>query len=203
MFAFADMGFIQVRPLIIPALVAWTVLSLAVGCGGAQSGRAGDAAPPTPQQLYPLAKGNVWSYSVDTGHERVLSISRVVSSAGNQYEVSNNRSPSVKYEVRAEGIYQPAHEAWLLRGPIAVGREWDAASGRTARIRDVDMSMNTQAGTFRRCVRVEETGGADGRKVVTTYCPDVGPVAVHASLVTNVTQMKASVRATLLGYQLN
>lgn len=176
------------------------MLMVLVGCGPAQTPE--DAEPVTVDRLYPLGEGQVWSYNVDTGGDEppTLAISRVVAVEGNRYEVQNNRSDTVRYEVRPEGIYAVATESWLIRNPIEEGREWPAGSGRTARIASTDVRIDTAAGTFEHCVRVEEGGGRDGRRIVTIYCPDVGPVVVESSMDAQITGRTATVRAELLGY---
>lgn len=176
----------------------WIVVLAA--CGSTQSPE--DAEPVTVDRLYPLAAGQVWSYNVDTGGDEppTLAISRVVAVEGNRFEIQNNRSDSVRYEVRPEGIFAVATESWLIRNPIEEGREWPAGSGRTARIAAMGLRIETDAGTFERCVRVEEGGGRDGRRIATVYCPDVGPVIVESSMDAQITGRTATVRAELLGY---
>ena len=175
-------------------------LLLLLACGATQSSQ--DTEPLTVNRLYPLAEGQVWSYNVETGGDEppTLAISRVVAVDGNRFEIQNNRSDAVRYEVRPEGIYAVATESWLIRNPIEEGREWPAGSGRTARIASVDVALDTAAGHFDRCVRVEEGGGRDGRRIVTIYCPDVGPVVVESSMDAQITGRTATVRAELLGY---
>ena len=174
--------------------------SMLAGCGSTQTPE--DSEPLTVNRLYPLAEGQVWSYNVETGGDEppTLAISRVVAVDGNRYEIQNNRSDAVRYEVRPEGIYAVATESWLIRNPIEEGREWPAGSGRTARIASIDVALDTAAGHFDRCVRVEEGGGRDGRRIVTIYCPDVGPVVVESSMDAQITGRTATVRAELLGY---
>lgn len=176
------------------------VLLLLGACGSTQTPTSTE--PVTVNRLYPLAEGQVWSYNVDTGGDEppTLAISRVVGVEGNRYEIQNNRSDTVRYEVRPEGIYAVATESWLIRDPIEEGREWPAGSGRTARIASTDVEVDTAAGRFESCVRVEEGGGRDGRRIMTIYCPDVGPVVVESSMDAQITGRTATVRAELLGY---
>lgn len=179
------------------------MLLLAVGCGGGSppaTTRVDD--PLAPARLYPLGRGFVWSYDVDTGTElSTLAISRVVRAEGDRFDVSSGGDP-IAYERRPEGIFRPNDQVWLLKGPIRVGAEWTAAGGRQARVTSVSERLSTPAGDFSGCVEVRETGGADGREVATTYCPDVGPVMVDASMRSELTGATARVVARLRGYSL-
>ncbi len=176
------------------------VLLLLVGCGGPSTPAARE--PLTARRLYPLQRGLVWSYNVDTGlgEPPTLAISQVVTAEGDRFEVQNNRSEAVVYERRPEGIYRPASGTWLLRDPIEVGAHWEAPGGRTARITSVDERVATPSQQFDECVRVEEVGGEDGRVIATVYCPDVGPVLVESRMRAALTGRDATVRALLLGY---
>ncbi len=175
-------------------------LLVLTACGGAPS--AGPREPVTAARLYPLGPGLVWSYNVDTGlgEPPTLAISQVVGAEGERFEVQNNRSDVVVYERRPEGIWRVASETWLLRNPIEVGAQWDGPGGRTARITSIDEAVETSNQRFEHCVRVEEAGGADGRRIATVYCPDVGPVLVESEMRTQLSGRDATVRAVLLGY---
>ncbi|MEM9075133.1 MAG: hypothetical protein AAGE52_41935 [Myxococcota bacterium] len=185
--------------LSLPLLSA--VIALALGCGSAATGPT-TSEPLTPDRLYPLEQGLVWSYNVDTGDDTppTLAISQIVGAEGNRFEVQNNRSEVVVYERRPEGIWRVATETYLLRTPIEEGAEWAGPSGRTMRIAAMNERVETTSQTFEGCVRVEEGGGADRRTIVTVYCPDVGPVMVESSMQAQLTGRNAAVRAVLLGY---
>lgn len=178
-----------------------TLAGLVFGCGGAQ--RPVDRGPVTPDRLYPMSAGSVWTYDVATGvGPDVLAISRVVAVRGATVEIRNDGGQSLTYERRAEGIFEPASSTWLLRGPITVGTHWDAGGGRTARITATDEAVETVAGSFTSCVRVEETGGGDGRLIATVYCPDVGPVVIESRMTAQLTGMEAAVRGALRAFAL-
>ncbi|MCA9616424.1 MAG: hypothetical protein H6722_28465 [Sandaracinus sp.] len=174
---------------------------LLLACGGAQ--RPVDRGPVTSERLYPMSEGSVWTYDVATGvGPDVLAISRVVAIRGTSVEIRNDGGQSLTYERRAEGIFEPASSSWLLHDPIEVGATWDAGAGRTARISATDERVDVMAGVFESCVRVEETGGEDGRLIATVYCPDVGPVIIESRMTAQLTGMEASVRGTLRAFAL-
>jgi hypothetical protein len=179
---------------------------LITACGGSTTGVSGPQLDPLdPANLYPLATGNVWAYDIDTGLEDdlpVLGQTRVVAQEGDRFEVSNNRSDPVIYEVRPEGIYRSQNGSWLLRAPIRLGAEWQAPLGATAHVTSITEEVDTPAGHFDDCVRVEETGGPSGRETATVYCPGVGPVYLEAVMESRLTRQSVRVVVRLRGYML-
>ena len=101
--------------------------------------------------------------------------------------------------ITADGIQYVAG-GWVLRAPVAEGAEWEAMGGRTARVTDLDATVEVFAGTYEHCVTIEETGGEDGRVVRTTYCPQVGPVVISSSMDTELTMRSVSTEARLRSY---
>jgi len=148
------------------------------------------AEPTTARGLYPMAAGYIWTYDIDTGTGMSsLGITRVVDVQGNTVGIAADGSEAHTYELRAEGIYQPATQTWLLRDPIAVGQEWPSTHGRTARIESTTETVDVTDGHYDDCVLVLEEGGDAGLHVRTTYCMGVGPVIVESrqELVTSMT----------------
>lgn len=174
-------------------------LALVSGCGAGQSGATTPSDEPvTPQRLYPLADGHVWSYDVDTGTGMsTLAIARVTRRQDGRFDVNTGSEPNT-YEVTPEGIKRSSG-AWLLRGPIEVHASWDLGGGRRAEITSVDASAETPAGNFAHCVEVSETG-AVGAHIRTVYCPDIGPVLVESSMQMLVARENVRVIARLRGH---
>lgn len=176
------------------------LILLALACGGAQ--RPGPVEL-TPDALYPMSAGSVWSYNVDTGEEPdALAISRVISVRGNVVEIRNDGGTSQSFERRPEGIFQRGPDRWLLRAPIMVGARWDGRGGGVVEITSTTEEVESPAGIFVGCVRVEERGGDDNREITTVYCPGVGPVLLEVTMTAELTGMQAAVRATLLAFAL-
>lgn len=172
------------------------LLTVGLGCGGAQH-PATAPEPVTARALYPLELGRAWSFdAVARDGTSVLAVSRVVSVDGAVSEVVTGQE-SLFYEVRPDGIYRKARDAYLLRDPIALGASWPAGGGQTATIRQVGLGVDTPTGKFERCVEVEEAGAPSGLRVLTVYCPDVGPARVEASMEVRGQQLLE--RATLRG----
>lgn len=169
-------------------LVTFCSLALA-GCPAT-----GPTTPPplavTARNLYPMAAGYIWTYDIDTQTGMSsLGITRVVDVQGNLVGIAADGGEVHTYELRAEGIYQPASSTWLLRDPIAVGQEWPSTQGRTARIESVTETVDVTDGHYDDCVVVMEEGGESGHHVRTTYCLGVGPVIVESrqELITSMT----------------
>ncbi len=176
---------------------------LFVACGPATPDADEPAGDPfDPHLLYPLAEGNVWSYNVDTGDEQpTLAITRVIARVDDRVEVTSGGDPVV-YELRAEGIWRPGTETWLLRAPVREGSEWASPQGMTARVTSTQATVETPAGSFEGCVRVEESGGEDERYVQTVYCPEIGPVYLESRMQLTTTPAPIRVIARMLGYDL-
>lgn len=191
-------------------LLALTLALTLTGCGAATA----DVATPevdrlAPTTLYPMEPGTQWVYDVDTGggEPPTLGIFEVIEAAGSQRQIANNRGMTstgqirhadpVVYEITADGIRHPSSGGWLLRAPIRQGAEWEAMGGRTARVTDIDASVEVFAGTFEGCVEVTESGGEDGRQVRTVYCPQVGPVLIESAMDMTLTTRQVATTARL------
>jgi hypothetical protein len=171
-----------------PSLFIAAALCVA-GCpsGG---GTTPHAEPLSARGLYPMGEGYIWTYDIDTGTGMSsLGITRVVQVSGSTIGIAADGGEMHAYEQRAEGIYQPASQTWLLRDPIAVGQTWPSTQGRTATIQSITESVDVTDGHYDGCVAVTEEGGASGHHVRTTYCMGVGPVIVESrqELITSMT----------------
>ena len=198
------------------SLLAPSPLALALlvaGCGAATTQiaeRPVDRLAPT--TLYPMIANAQWVYDVETGGNEppTLGIFEVIEAEGSTRRIANNRgmdrsgqvrhAEPITYEVTPEGIRHPASDGWLLRAPIEADREWTSMGGRTARVTDLDASVEVVNDTYEHCVEVTETGGEDGRTVRTIYCPEVGPVLIESSLTTELTMRTVATRARLRSY---
>jgi hypothetical protein len=175
------------------------LLALLVGCGGA----APSVKPTDPLdvgRLYPLRKGSIWTYDVDTGQGLpTLAITRVTASDGTRIEVSSGADPIV-YERRPDGLFRSDRGVYVLKAPLRKGERWDAGGGAEAEVTDTAKSVTTPAGDFRGCVEVLERGGQAGKQVRTVFCPDVGPVELDSSMQMELSGQVARVHAVLRGY---
>ncbi len=169
-------------------VVLFFAMTLA-GCPGT-GGTTPHAEPPTARGLYPMAAHYIWTYDIDTGTGMSsLGITRVVDVQGSTVGIAADGGEVHAYELREDGIWQPASQTWLLRDPIVVGQEWPSTNGRTARIESVTQTVDVTDGHYENCVAVLEEGGEAGLHVRTTYCMGVGPVIVESrqELITSMT----------------
>lgn len=176
------------------------VLALS-GCGGARTLPTNvDHGAIDPRLLFPFVDGTVYSYTVRDGTNLpTLATLRVLTVVGDRVTIQRNRQPADTLIVSAEGIRMADEPAWLLRAPITVGASFPAEGGRTARVGSVDEVVRTGLGEHHGCVRIDEIDAESGVHVETTYCPDVGPVRIVSSLVSELTGMRLDVRAELIG----
>lgn len=182
------------------SLLVLLCLAGAAGCQGARPTSGNSADRLSVERLYPLRAGSVWTYDVDTGEGApTLAITRVISSADKQADVSSGGAP-IHYEQRADGLYRTDREVYVLKLPLRVGATWDAGQGATAEVTDLDKRVSTVAGEFSGCVEVRERAGEGQKQVRTVFCPDVGPVELESTLQLAITGRGARVLARLRGY---
>jgi hypothetical protein len=153
-------------------------------CGGAAP-RSG-AADPTrlePRRLFPMGQNYSWAHDHDPGGglPRQTSVLRVTAFTGSTARLESLANGNARtYELREDGIFWVESAVYLLRAPIAVGAEWPSVNGRTARVTDIDVSVDVPTGHFDHCVEVREEGGSSGLTTRTIYGPDVGPALIEA-----------------------
>ncbi len=183
-------------------LAAAAACSLIVACAGSKPTPT-EVEGLSPADLYPFETGNAWSYDVDTGEgTTTLAITRVEAFDGRVAEVRTGRA-TVRYEVLSNGIRVLPGNGWLFRAPLRVGSSWPGPGGRDARLVSMDLSFQTAAGSFARCVEVSETGGELELEVRTVYCPGVGPVAVDSTMRSRVSDRVLTVSARLRGFDVS
>ena len=182
-------------------LELFAVSMVLFGCASGPSLSARKPADLSPRSLYPLREGAAWSYDVDTGDGEppVLTTTRVLRIQGVNVEVQSGQAV-LRYALLPDGIQRVDAGKYLLHAPIALGSEWPAGLNAQARVSAVEQLLQTPAGNFESCVVVTEFGGDSGRKVMTTYCPGVGPVRVESEM--EVRGKLLRVTATLRGYSL-
>lgn len=130
-----------------------------------------------PSEYFPLGAGAAWSYDVTdpASGERILFVNHVLAVEGKRSVFAREPDP-IAYEDRGDRIVRLPSETVILRAPIARGSAWDVPGGG-ARILAVDGEVNAGGTRYTSCLLVEEA--TPERRVVTTYAPAVGPVAVE------------------------
>jgi hypothetical protein len=174
------------------------------GCGGGRGAATPSAPAHAPVRLMPLADGNVWTYDAydQDGHGPTIAGIQVTSETQDHFTVASLFAADSRetYEIRAEGIFLPDSNSWLLRDPIVVGQRWPTRNGRQAEVVDTNVRITTPRGEFENCVQVNEDGGEMEIHVETLYCTDIGVVATASSMTSNLTGMTVMQRAELREY---
>lgn len=165
------------------ALLAASLLALA-GCGGA-SPRSTSADPGrlAPRRLFPLGEGYSWAYDNDPGNglPRQTSVLHVTAFDSGRAVVESLATGNARtYELRDDGLFWVEQDAYLLHAPIEVGASWPSGLGRTARVTDVDVSVDVPTGHFDHCVEIRETRDDETDFVRTVFCADVGPTVIES-----------------------
>ncbi len=151
-------------------------------------------------EYFPLSEGSAWSYDVDSGEaETTLTTQRVVEVRARRVRVQSGAT-AMEYELRDDGIFAGALDAYVLKEPIVVGTRWELGHGGTARISSVSRMVQAVGTTFRDCVEVIAHEEVMGRTVVTVFAPRVGPVLIESSLTAGAEGRSARVRALLRGF---
>lgn len=190
-------------------LLARTALSLAAlatiaaGCGAsaAAQGPAGAASlvPGSPfARLFPAPDGHVYAYATRSSEgAKGMFVTRVRREASRVVLSTGAKSESV--EVRDEGVRRWPLGPYLLKAPLEVGASWPGGEGASVKISRVDVAIDVPAGHFAGCVEtIESREGAASKRVTTTFCPDVGIVALDVEAWTS--DERAHETATLASF---
>jgi hypothetical protein len=171
----------------VPAGLAAVALAAALAaCGGGAQGPVETTPPPEGPaseigRYMPFTDGHVYAYRTEdrvkgTSGALMLRVRR--RSIGGAELVGGARTQRVVAD--ESGIKREAEGTYMLRAPVAVGTTWRTGPTGSARIAAVDRQVKVPAGTFDRCVVVvEERSGAVRGKITTTFCLDVGIVAIE------------------------
>jgi hypothetical protein len=157
--------------------------SAALGCGGSKSGFA-TALPDAAShvgvlEFLPFEDNTVASFQskTDLGEETliVMEFARPHPEQGEIWIAGHRQSfhLSPKAVERAAG-------GFLLHAPLEVGSEFQGPFGHVV-VLGVGEKVTVPAGSFRSCVRTDETSERPPKSVETTYCRGVGIVKITVS----------------------
>lgn len=165
------------RPFIFMILLAMVI---SVGClNPTEPNPQPDSAPPVSDlaDLFPLTKGSSWQYQGE-GNEFASFSREVVFANENKGQIRENNGGTISaavFEVTDEAItliffqgeayeetdfldQQPSENIVILKKPLEVGTSWEEQTGNRE-IVSVDAIVDTPAGQFENCIKVEITGG--------------------------------------------
>lgn len=184
---------------------ALAVVIAAAGCDPAAPPHAGTgpgaAAPPTGaswsapppgaqgassgspiERFFPLIDGHVYQYvTMNDAGERGLIVARVRRASAAQGEL---RLPSgtKRFAYTSQGVILKESGKFVLGDSLAVGASWPGEHGGVTRVVALPVTVEVPAGSFSGCVQtLEERLGDRPVRYLSTYCPDVGLVALEAS----------------------
>jgi hypothetical protein len=145
------------------------------------TGAAGVTSSTDAERWFPLVDGTVFHYETENeAGERGVLIARVHRTDATHGELIFPTGKK-RFSFTAQGVrLEPAGDL-VLASPIAQGASFRGQNGGRAVIEDVGLTITVKAGSYRDCIRViEERGGDKRARYSTTYCPDVGIVALEA-----------------------
>lgn len=134
------------------------------------------------ERFFPLVDGYIYSYATmsGTGDTGVL-VSTAARRSPTHGELRSS-SGSRRFEYTPEGVVSVATGSFILKEPLAPGSSWRGEHGGVTRIEGADLVVTVLGGTFKGCLRtIEERGGDVPARYDTTFCPDVGVVALEVA----------------------
>jgi hypothetical protein len=159
-------------------IALFSAACLLVGCA---SGAPRPAAPLVRSDdalaYYPLLSGWGWAYDLERDGAHVLALYAVVERSADRATVQHV-DERLEYDLRRDGIARRDGGDNLLKSPVRGGATWPV-SGGTATVVETGSEVKLPSGTYRDCAVVEEVRREPARATRTTYCRDVGPVAVE------------------------
>lgn len=165
------------------------VLALAAACGPRAStpapfteageGARGASSGSAIERFFPIVHGHLWHYDTwsDEGDRGRLLVRarRIDERSGELVTPTGTR----RIAFFADGVALPGLGVYVLKAPLAQGNSWKGEHGGWARIEAVGVSVDVPAGQFSGCVvALEEKRGDMPVRYTTTFCPDVGIVAL-------------------------
>lgn len=174
----------------------WLLLSalgLTGACAGPQEGAAGSKFFDAPtgaagvssstevERFFPLNDGTLYHYATENeAGERGILIARVHRIDATHGELVFPTGKK-RFEYTPQGIKQLPSGDFVLAAPLAAGATFRGQNGGQAVIADTGLTITVKAGSYKDCLRVIEERSGDRRaRYSTTFCPDIGVVALEA-----------------------
>ncbi|MBK8254562.1 MAG: hypothetical protein IPK82_18080 [Polyangiaceae bacterium] len=145
------------------------------------NGAVGVSSQTDAERFFPLVDGTLFHYETtnESGEKGIL-IARVHRTDQTRGELVFPTGKK-RFVYTSAGVTLDPSGDFVLAAPIAVGTTFRGQNGGRAVIEDVAVVIDVKAGSYRDCVRVVEERGGDRRaRYTTTFCPNVGIVAIEA-----------------------
>jgi hypothetical protein len=145
------------------------------------TGESGVSSETNFERYFPLVDGNLFQYATENAlRERGILIARVHRTDATHGELVYPTGKK-RFSYSREGVRIEPAGNFLIAGPLVAGASFRGQNGGRAVIEAVAVVMDVRAGSYQGCVRVVETRGGDSpARYTTTFCPDVGVVAIEA-----------------------
>jgi len=179
-----------------------TILSFAISCSSVPK-----QTHPTYKMTdyYPMKKGYVWSYRINTFENNLEGTSsvcttRIIDEKNGEFTLSQG-DKSFTYKIDASGYSKTKSGAYILKKPINKGSTWEIETNGmkgTAKILDNDADVTVLENKYEDCVVVEESYTGIAR-LISTYCPNVGLVKLEEYAILNGREILGN-KVELLGF---
>lgn len=148
---------------------------------GDPTGAAGASSSTEVERYFPLVDGTIFHYeTTNEAGERGVLIARVHRADAAHGELIFPTGKK-RFTYTPQGVVIEPSGDFVLAAPITPGARFRGQNGGRAVIEGTDVVIDVKAGSYRGCVRVVEERGGDKRaRYATTFCPDVGIVALEA-----------------------
>lgn len=135
------------------------------------------------ETLFPLVDRYQYHYATESDAGQGMLIARV---RRDRPDGGSLQMPagSKRFTYEADGILlqrEGMMPVYVLKQPVQIGNKWRGEHGGWVEIAEVSTTVQVPSGTYDGCVKtLEERGGDQPLRVVTTFCPDVGIVQLDA-----------------------
>ncbi|MBK7581304.1 MAG: hypothetical protein IPI67_13950 [Myxococcales bacterium] len=158
---------------------------LFTACGGAPAAQNNSKLGPTKpvitdvERFMPLTADTVYAFetSIENTGEKGVLMMHVDRPRPNQ-AVLTVGGRAQRLEIAPQGI-RLENGGWLLKAPLEVASQFKGQFGQVV-VRSIDATIETPAGRFTGCVETIEDSQVVKKRVITTFCPDIGIVSLDA-----------------------
>lgn len=172
--------------------------NISASCGHTDVVRSDGAAPVRPDDYYPLAVGNCWTYTTSFQGQAQPDLKVCIVKEENGYFFDNRPVPS---QLRFDAVgLRDGKIRYLLKAPLEEGAKWlsvtDVQTVEHYDIEAVGKKVNVPAGVYKDCLVIRmEIRMTDNRSMINrmTFAPGVGIVEIRTSFKAGAKQLPQSI----------
>jgi hypothetical protein len=140
---------------------------------------------PSGARYYPLAIGNTWRYSVNSGGKESTAswkvVNKTTNAAGTVFAVwpspAEADDEGMQLQITPDGLLELSANFYVLQFPIKEGENWTVNEHqRLFSVLKEGGPCTVDRFSFRKCAVVQDDDKEANLRTVTTYAYDVGPV---------------------------